>query len=678
MHKTVQKICLDNGEVVTDQKNILHNIKEYYATLFKNKDSELSNINFSEIIESHHLKRLTQLQAQSLEGLVTLSELGIALKGMKNNKTPGIDGFPSEFFKVFWCKLKFLILRAFNLSYNKGLLSVTLRQSIINCIPKGDKPRQYLKNWRPISLLCVLYKLLSSVIANRLKGVLGSLISQTQCGFLKGRYIGEVTRFIYDVMKYTENNELDGLLMLIDFEKAFDSISWSFLYDVLYHFGFKKGFVNWVKLLNRNIRATVVQAGVKSDYLNIERGCKQGDPIAAYLFILCAQILTYMIEQNPEIKGLYIDKQIKLCQFADDTTIILDGSKESLEAALNTIEIFGSISGLKMNTSKTKVVWIGRKKHSKDKLNVATNLSWGTSTFTLLGILFSSDLEDMPSLNYNIAMEKSKILLSNWRKRQLTPLGKIVVLKTFIISQFVHLFSVLPSPSKEMIQKLNKLFFSFIWNDKPDKIKRIYLTQDFQEAGLRMVNLENFIAALKVSWIRRISMSQETPYLSLFEKTVSPVAKLLQLGPDYGKILVQKTNNIFWREVILSWKKFCENERLDGNEDILSTSLWYNPLLSKTELFFPKWYNRGIVTVGDIVDVNGNVLEQKDLEKKFDLPSINILDYYRVKILTNVFVKKHRKEDLFTVALPTIPKSLTVLILNKKGNRGIYDYINKK
>ena len=675
--KTIRKISLDNGEVLTDQSKILSQIKEFYSVLFRNKDSDLQDVDLSEVIKNDGVIRLTKTQAMSLEGPVTLSELGNALKSMKSNKTPGIDGFPSEFFKVFWCKLKYLTLRAFNLCYKKGILSVTLRQSIINCIPKGDKPRQYLKNWRPISLLCVLYKLLSTVIANRLKGVLDHIISKSQSGFIQGRNICEVTRLIYDIMNYTENNKIDGLLMLIDFEKAFDSISWLFLYKVLDYLGFTPGYVQWIKLLNKDIRATVIQAGVKSDYIKIERGCKQGDPIAAYLFILCAQILTYLIEQNQDIKGILIDKEIRLCQFADDTTLILDGSEKSLKAALNTIEIFGSFSGLKMNTSKTKVVWIGRKKHSKDKLNVSSKLDWGTTSFTLLGILFSSDLEKMPTLNYIKAMEKSKILINNWSKRLLTPLGKITVLKTFIISQFIHLLTILPSPSKQFIKNINELFFNFIWSNKPDKIKRIYLTQDYHEGGLKMVNFEHFIHSLKVSWIKKISTDQQKAYVPLFEKIMAPISKFLKLGPDFGRILIQKSKNPFWNEVIASWRKYLENDQIKSNEDIMSTPLWYNPVISKSELFLPKWYNKGIVTVGDILDMQGCVLDKKSLELKFQLPTLNFLDYHRVKTSTNTFVLKHKKENIFKALLPTIPKTLAFLIVNKNGNKGIYDKINK-
>ena len=97
--------------------------------------------------------------------------------------------------------------------------------------------------WRPISLLCVLYMLLSTVLVNRLKRFLDILTLGSQCGFIKGHYIGEVTRLVYDIMNCTENSNIGGLLMLIDFEKAFDSISWSFMYNVLEYMGFDQGFI---------------------------------------------------------------------------------------------------------------------------------------------------------------------------------------------------------------------------------------------------------------------------------------------------------------------------------------------------------------------------------------------------------------------------------------------------
>ena len=127
-----------------------------------------------------------------------------ALKNIKNNKSPGIDGISAEFLKVFWGQLNFFVSNAINSSYEKGQLSVSLRKSIITCWPKGNKDRKFIKNWRPISLLCVVYKLASSVIAARLKPHLEHIISSSKSGFLKGRHMGECTRIIYDIMYNTE------------------------------------------------------------------------------------------------------------------------------------------------------------------------------------------------------------------------------------------------------------------------------------------------------------------------------------------------------------------------------------------------------------------------------------------------------------------------------------------
>ena len=384
LDKTIKKISLENGKFVTTQNEILNHVRLYYQNLFKSRDSSLSDADLDELLKDIPINKLDEKDNCLLEGSLTISELGEALKNMKHNKTPGIDGFSAEFYKVFWGKLKFLVTRVLNYSCDTGKLPISLRQSIISCIPKGDKQRDLLKNWRPISLLSVLYKVMSAALVNRTKKVLDKLISDSQTGFIKGRYIGESIRLVYDIMNYCDTKYKTGLLMLIDFEKAFDSISWKFIYKVLEFFKFPVSYIKWIKLLNTSSVAAIIQVGVKSDFLKIERGCKQGDPIAPYLFILCAQIMCYMIKHNDNIKGIFIGKnEFKITQFADDTTLFLDGSQLSLQHALNTIEIFGSFSGLKINTSKTKLIWIGKKKHSGEKLNVQYQLDWNITQFQL-------------------------------------------------------------------------------------------------------------------------------------------------------------------------------------------------------------------------------------------------------------------------------------------------------
>ena len=154
-------------------------------------------------------------------------------------------------------------------------------------------------------------------------------------------------------------------------------------------------------MFNTDITAYLLQCGHLSREIKINRGCRQGDPISPYLFLIGAEILSRLIQINPNIFGIKFGQtEFKLTQFADDTTLILDGSQHSLQTALNVLEIFGNISGLRMNMDKTKIIWIGCKKHSKDKLNVSCKLQWGNTDFNLLGLDFTTSLNEITNRYY--------------------------------------------------------------------------------------------------------------------------------------------------------------------------------------------------------------------------------------------------------------------------------------
>ena len=510
IEKTIKHLKNEKNENIYEQDNILKEIHKFYSNLFNKKENKYAK-DFFKKISPNSYNRLSKLESDALEGKLTEDEISQSLQNMKHNKSPGIDGFPSEFYKVFWRKLKFFVLRTLNESYNIGQLPVTMRHSIISCLPKGDKPREYLKNWRPISLLSVAYKIGSAAIANRLNKVLTHLIPEQQTGFIRGRYMSDCTRLIYDTMHFTEYNKIPGLIMLVDFEKAFDSVSWDFLIEALNKLGFGQNFIKWINTLNTNIFATVLQCGFLSNKICIKRGCRQGDPIAPYLFIICSLFLTTLVETCGSIKGLNINKEyLKIIQFADDTTIFLDGSETSLQSALNVLEIFGTYSGLKVNKEKTQIVWIGSKKGNTQKICQHANLKWEANTFRVLGITFSVNLNDMPSLNYDTITVEVERTLVPWRQRKLTPIGKICILKTFIIPRLTTLFMTIPRPSPRTIKLLNKLFYSFIWDYKPDKISRAKLTQGYPKGGLKMTDVDAFITSLKISWIKRL-LSNDTP-----------------------------------------------------------------------------------------------------------------------------------------------------------------------
>ena len=498
VEKTIKKVKLRNGSCVTEQEDVLHHIKQYYETLFKSRDDNLETTAFK------NFDILGENKYFDIGGPLTVDEVSSTRKRMKSHKTPGIDGITVEFLKVFWLKLKHIVTNALNCCYNKGSLSTSLRQSIITCLPKGTKDRSLLKNWRPISLLCVIYKLASGSIAERLRYTLDSIISNCQTGFIKGRFLSDSTRLIYDILHVTEKNNIPGLLMLIDFEKAFDSLSWKFLYDTLVFFGYSKDFIKWIKLFNNNISAFVLQSGFMSEPISIKRGCRQGDPISSYLFLIGAEILSRLILNNKDVIGIIIDGfEYKVTQFADDTTLLLDGSQHSLQSALNTLEIYGTMSGLKMNKEKTKIIWIGRKRFSKEKLKVSVDMEWGASQFTMLGLDFFTNLNKIPKHNYDKAILKMRTVVKKWNNYYLTPFGKITIIITNILSQCIHLLTVIPR-SVEFLKEVKSIIYNFLWSGKPDKINRPTTMLQCSQGGMNMINIFNFEKAIKVSWIKKI------------------------------------------------------------------------------------------------------------------------------------------------------------------------------
>ena len=304
-NKVITKI-IEEVKEYTSTEEILNSQKMYFKTLYR-ENIDIDDDPIETIIGENQTK-LSDQDANSLEGEIKYSELAEALKNMKNSKTPGNDGFTAEFFKCFWIDLNVFILNSLNYGYKTGSLSITQKQGIITCLPKPNKSPFYLKNWRPISLLNVIYKLASSVIASRLKNVLHKLIHEDQKGFISGRFIGENIRLIYDILFETKQQEIPGLLLSIDFQQAFDSVSWKFITKTLDYFNFGPSFKKWINIFQNGSESCILQNGHMSDYFCLQRGCRQGDPISPYIFILCAEVLSHMIRKDTNINGIVIDK----------------------------------------------------------------------------------------------------------------------------------------------------------------------------------------------------------------------------------------------------------------------------------------------------------------------------------------------------------------------------------
>ena len=268
INKNITKLIDGTGSNIVDQADILQEVKSFYVNLYSSKEDSLIDVDLLDLLSDIDVKKLKECEREELSKPLNLEEISLSLKKMKNEKSPGPDGYTAEFFKFFWCDLKHYLHRSYTCGMKTGSLSITQKQGVISIIPKGDKPRELLKNWRPISLLNVSYKILSGTIANRIKTVLNGIIHEDQRGFLQGRFIGDNTRLLYDIMHYTEEHKTPGLLLLVDFEKAFDSISWRFITKCLDFFNFGSFMCDMVKLLYKDAQLCVIQHGVFSEFFS--------------------------------------------------------------------------------------------------------------------------------------------------------------------------------------------------------------------------------------------------------------------------------------------------------------------------------------------------------------------------------------------------------------------------
>jgi hypothetical protein len=197
--------------------------------LYTEQENVVDDVLFFEKLYPEDIPTLSEDEQNRIEGPITYTELLEALKRSKNYKIPWLDGYTSPFFKFVWIDIRHLLLLSINYAYENNNMSITQKQGVITCLPKPGKPRNLLKNWRPISLLNCSYKLMSSCIAERIKSVLDNIIHDDQKGFITGRFIGENIRLLHDIICETQKQNIAGMLLLIDFEKAFDTVSWDFI-----------------------------------------------------------------------------------------------------------------------------------------------------------------------------------------------------------------------------------------------------------------------------------------------------------------------------------------------------------------------------------------------------------------------------------------------------------------
>ena len=168
------------------------------------------------------------------------------------------------------------------------------------------------------------------------------------------------------MLEQTKLQDIPGILLQLDFQKAFDTIEWKFIQNAIAFLNFGESIQHWISTFYSNIQSLVLNNGFSTNYFALSRGVRQGCPLSPFLFVLVVELLASKIRQDKEIQGIKIfRKEVKISQFADDTTL-LNSNRNSVSRALNVLDNFGNLLGLRLNSSKTKALWLGPRKHCKE------------------------------------------------------------------------------------------------------------------------------------------------------------------------------------------------------------------------------------------------------------------------------------------------------------------------
>jgi len=514
-------------DVVESQEEIMHHVTNFYKNLYDDKET---NDNYNVLLSD--LPKLNEVERRSIDADITLEELKQVLDEC-NESAPGPDGISYKVYKKLWTSVGTYLLDAWKYSKSIGILPLDQRVSAITLLPKVGKPQDKIENWRPITLSNCDLKIFTKLISNRVSKILDRVIHPCQTAYVPGRIVHDNMRMFEFYNNYCKENNVDALLISLDAKKAFDSVSHKYLHKVLAAYGFSEDFIETVKLLYRDIKANILVNGYKSVLIDILRSVKQGDALSCALFILCIDPLIRKIQNNPDIKSVQVPRsrltnikiENKVGGFADDIGIVINNDNESIKNVFLDYDLFSNLSGIELNLDKTEILKMNvNTLHSDfepEIITVGTTNINTVESITICGICFSNNANIAYDKNILDKIVKMEQQLIRWLQRPLSVEGKILITKTFGLSQLIFSLQMCDIRLAELTE-IERIIFKFLWNKKwvgttaPDRIKRSILKLSYLKGGLSAPDINATNDALKVKQFLR-AMATKHP-ISLIQR----------------------------------------------------------------------------------------------------------------------------------------------------------------
>ena len=331
---TIREIRSSNGVVLRMHEEIKVEAVRYFSEFLNLSPDNHQEATVAELKELMKY-RCTKEDCRQLEGEASEEEIRKVLFSIPSHKSPGPDGSLSEFFRTAWPVIGADFIVAVQSVFKYGFLPKEVNSTILVLVPKKVDSME-MKDYRPIACCNVLYKVVSKILANRLKKILPSVITKNKSAFIKGRLLMENVLLASELVKdYHKDSVTHRGVMKIDISKAFDSVQWTFVLRSLEALGIPERFIRWIRLCITTPSFSVQVNGDLAGYFQSSRGLRQGCSLSPYLFVLCMNVLSLKIDQAVAEKKFKFHPRCKLLSithlcFADDMMVFVEGSKESV------------------------------------------------------------------------------------------------------------------------------------------------------------------------------------------------------------------------------------------------------------------------------------------------------------------------------------------------------------
>ncbi|GJY79477.1 RNA-directed DNA polymerase, eukaryota [Tanacetum coccineum] len=499
---SVKGVMVD-GDWVVDPILVKKEFRDHFADRFQDPGPRKGRINFQ------FPNRLSSEQVADLETRISTDEIRSAVWGCGVDKSPGPDGFTFDFFRKYWTVVGTDFCSAVLWFFDHGEFAIGCNSSFVALIPKILDPKRVC-DYRPISLIGCLYKVVTKILASRLSTVISDLISDVQSAFLPNRQILDGPFIINEVLARCKVKKQQAMIFKVDFAKAYDSIRWDFLEDVLTSFGFGPQWCSWIRGSLKSGKSSILVNGSPTTEFHLFRGLKQGDPIAPFLFLLIMEAFHLSFNRAVEagtFKGYKFDSSFTLSHlfYADDAVFIGEWSQDNLKGIMHILRCFSILSGMTINFQKSQLLGVGICDNHVIEAAKFIGCSTMKTPFRYLGILVGDNMANLKAWDETIAKMIKR--LSKWKLNTLSIGGRLTLLKSVLGSTPIYNMSIYKVPKLVLnhMERLRRDFFYGV-KDGDRKIAWIKWTKVLASkkfGGLGVSSLFALNRALIFKWVWR-------------------------------------------------------------------------------------------------------------------------------------------------------------------------------